>query len=139
MFAACCACCTFFSSATGLIHDGSPYTNVSAATMSVSRSTACWFSGSCMNVSTIDNGLPGCARCSSSESKNFLTAGSFRTEANALLDTIASYCSRSRSVDDTKAASIGIIDSPVSETSAADTAVRPVTNRAVAMTHAERR
>ena len=91
-----------------------------------------------MNVSTMESGLPGCARCSSSESKNFFTAGSLRIEAKALLATIASYCSRSRSDDETNAASAGIIDSPVSAISAPDAAGRLVARRAAA-THAKGR
>ena len=58
-----------------------------------------------MNVASMESGLPGCSFCSSIWPNARCTAGSFFSDAKALLVAIRSHCSRSRSVADTNAAS----------------------------------
>ena len=65
-----------------------------------------------MNVSSVENGLPGVVRCSSIESIARAMTGSDLTAANALLFVIRSYCSRSRSDDERNAASLGTTAAP---------------------------
>ena len=80
-----------------------------------------------MNVASVESGLPGCVACSSKLSIARCIAGRFRTAAKALLFTNRSYCSRSRSEAERKAASLGTTATPPTVESSPRAAAFPCT------------
>ena len=112
ILAACWADWSFLNNFETVTQEDVPKTKVSVATMSCNKAIASWLSGICIIIIAIAIGLPGCVCCLASSSSAFSTdLRSFRL-ANALLETIRSYCSRPRNVLDRNAASSGIRPMP---------------------------